>query len=74
MFFRKLFVMKNDKVNFDIIFKKNEEYISITNGCIQFILSYQFLLIGLDEFFKKLDNDDFNSLKKEFPDKWQKLH
>ena len=30
--------------------------------------------MGLEELVKNLDNDDFNFLKKEFPDKWQFLH
>ena len=30
--------------------------------------------MGLDELVKKLDNDDFNILKTEFPDTWQNLN
>ena len=43
IFFKKLVDLKNDKVKFDIIPKTNEEYISVTNGCMRFIDSYQFL-------------------------------
>ena len=43
MFFKKLVDKKNDKVNFDILPKTNEEYISVTFGCIRFIESYRFL-------------------------------
>ena len=43
MFFKKLVDLKNDRVKFDIIPKTNEEYISVTYGCIRFIDSYQFL-------------------------------
>ena len=43
MFFKKLVDKKNDKVKFDIIPKTNEEYISVTYGCIRFIESYRFL-------------------------------
>ena len=41
MFFKKLLNKKNDKVKFDIIPKTNEEYISVTYGCIRFIDSYR---------------------------------
>ena len=74
MFFKKLVDKKNDKVKFDIIPKTNEEYISVTNGCIRFIDSYRFLSSGLDSLVKNLDEDDFKILKKEFPDKWQYLN
>ena len=40
MFFKKLVDKKIDKVKFDIIPKTNEEYISVTKGCIRFIDSY----------------------------------
>ena len=42
MFFKKLVDKKNDKVEFDIIPKTNEEYISVNYGCIRFIDSYRF--------------------------------
>ena len=74
MFFKKLVDKKNDKVKFDIIPKTNEEYISVTYGCIRFIDSYRFLSNGLDSLVKNLDEDDFKVLKKEFPDKWQYLN
>ena len=74
MFFKKLVDKKNDKVKFDIIPKTNEEYISVTYGCIRFIDSYRFLSSGLDSLVKNLDEDDFKILKKEFPDKWRYLN
>ena len=40
MFFKKLVDKKNDKVEFEIIPKTNEEYISVIYGCIRFIDSY----------------------------------
>ena len=43
MFFKKLVDKKKDKVDLDIIPKTNEEYISLTYGCIRFIDSYRFL-------------------------------
>ena len=74
MFFKKLVDKKNDKVKFDIIPKTNEEYISVTYGCIRFIDSYRFLSSGFDSLVKNLDEDDFRIMKKEFPDKWQYLN
>ena len=61
-------------MDFDIIPKTNEEYISVTYGCIRFIDSYRFMSIGLDSLVKNLVGDDFKILKKEFPDKWQYLN
>ena len=74
MFFKKLVDKKNDKIKFDIIPKTNEEYISVTYGCIRFIDSYRFLSSGLDSLVKILDEDDFEILQKELPDKWQYLN
>ena len=74
MFFKKLVDKKNDKVKFDIIPKTNEEYISVTYGCIRFVDSYRLLSSGLDSLVKNLDEDDFKILKKEFPDEWQYLN
>ena len=45
----------------------------MTYGCIRFIDSYRFLSGSLDSILKNLHKDDFNVLKKEFPDKWQYL-
>ena len=45
--------MKNDKVKFDFILKTNEEYISVTYGCIRLIDSFRFLSVSLDAFFRK---------------------
>ena len=74
MFFKKLVDKKKDKVDFDIIPKTNEEYISVTYGCIRFIDNYGFLSSGLDSLVKNLDEGDFKILKREFPDKWQYLN
>ena len=73
MFFKKLVDLKNEKVKFDIIPETNEEIVSVTYGCIRFIDSYRFLLESLDVLVKNLDEDDYRTLKKEFPDKWQNL-
>ena len=71
MFFKKLVDKKKDKVGFDIIPKTNEEYISVTYGCIRFIDSYRFLSSGLDSLVKTLvDNSHktLENLKKEIVD------
>ena len=49
MFFKGLVEKKNYTVKFDIIPKANEEYISVTYGCIKFIDSYRFLSSSLDK-------------------------
>ena len=74
MFFKKLVDQKNDKVMFEFIPKTNEEYMSVTYGCIRFIDSYRFLSMSLDGLVKGLNGDDFRSLKKEILDKWQNLN
>ena len=69
--FKKLVDLKNDKVNYDIIPKTNEEYISVTYGCIRFIDSYRFSSSSLDSLVKTLaDNSDktLKDLKEEFVD------
>ena len=71
MFFKKLVDKKKDKVDFDIIPKTNEEYISVTYGCIRFIDSYRFLSSGLDSLVKTVvDNghEKLKNLKKEIVD------
>ena len=63
MFFKKLVDKKKDKVDFDIIPKTNEEYISVTYGCIRFIDSYRFLSSGLDSLVKTLVDNSHKRLK-----------
>ena len=77
MFFKKLVDKKNDKVKFDIIPKTNEEYISVTYGCIRFIDSYRFPSSGLDSLVKTIvDNSHktLGDLKKEIDDNDYKLN
>ena len=66
IFFKKLVNKRNDIVKFDIIPKTNEEYISVTYGCIRFIEHYQFLSMILSGLVKKVKEDDFKILKKNF--------
>ena len=71
MFFKKLVDLKNDKVKFDIIPKTNEEYKSVTYGCIRFIDSYRFQLGSLDSLVKTLvdiSNKTLKDLKEEIVD------
>ena len=68
-FFKRLIDLTKDKVKFDIVPKTNDEYKSVTYGCIRFINSYKFLSESLDKLVKNLDEDDFKNLRKEFPDK-----
>ena len=63
MFFKRLVDKKKDKVDFDIIPKTNEEYISVTYGCIRFINSYRFLSSGLDSLVKTLVDNSHKTLK-----------
>ena len=63
MFFKKLIDRKKDKVDFEIIPKANEEYVSVTYGCIRFIDSYRFLSSGLDSLVKTLVDNGHKKLK-----------
>ena len=63
MFFKNLVNKKNYKVNFDIIPKTNEEYISVTYGCIRFIDSYRFQSSSLDALVKTLVDNSHKTLK-----------
>ena len=67
-FSKKLVDKKNDKVEFKIIPKTNEEYISVTYGCIRFIDSYRFLSSSLDTLVRTLVDKSPNNLKKEIDD------
>ena len=60
---KKLVDKKKDKVDFEIIPKTNEEYISVTYGCIRFIDSYRFLSSGLDSLVKALVDNSQKTLK-----------
>ena len=53
MFFKKLLELKKDKVIFDNTPKTNEQYISITYGCIRFLDRYRFSSSSLDSLVSK---------------------
>ena len=73
MFFKRLLDLKKDQVKLKIIPKTNEEYKSVTYGCIRFIDSYRSLSESWDKLVKNLD-DDFKLLKKGFQGKWHYLN
>ena len=71
MFSKKLVDKKKDKVDFEIIPKTSEEYISVTYGYIRFIDSYRFLSSVLDSLVKSIvdnSNKKMKNLKKEIVD------
>ena len=57
-----------------VIPKTKEDCTSVEYDCTKFIDNYRFLSSSLDELFKKLDEDDFKILKKDFPDNWNILN
>ena len=63
MFFKKLVNKTKNKVDFDIISKTNEEFITVTYGFIRFIDSYRFLSSGLDSLVKRLVDNSHKTLK-----------
>ena len=63
IFFKKLVGKKNDKVKFDNIPKTNEEYKSVTYGCIRFTDSYRFLPSSLNSLVKTLVDISHRTLK-----------
>ena len=76
-FFEKLVDKNNDKVKLDIIPKTNEEYISVTCGCIGFFDIYRFLSSIIDSLDKTVvDNNHktLTNLKKENVDNDQILN
>ena len=62
-FFKKIVVKKIDKVNFKIIPKTTEEYVSVKYSSIRFIDSYRFLSICLDSLVKTFDDNSHKTLK-----------
>ena len=55
---------KNDKIKYDIIPQTNEEYISVTYGCIRFIDNYTILSTSLDSLVKTLFDNNHKTFKK----------
>ena len=63
LFLKKLVDKKEDKVDFEIIPKTNEQYISVTYGCNKFRDSYRFLSSGLDSIVKTLVDNSHKTLE-----------
>ena len=63
MFFKKLVDKRKDKVDFEIIPKTNEDYITVTYGCIRFFDNYRFLSSSLDSLVKTLVESSDKTLK-----------
>ena len=63
MFFKNLVDIKNDQVEFDILSKTNEEYVSVTYECIRLIDTYRFLSSSLDSLVKTLIDKSQKTLK-----------
>ena len=63
LFFKRLVNKKKDKVDFEIMPKTNEQYISVTYGYIRFINSYRFLSSSLDSLVKTLVDNSHKTLK-----------
>ena len=75
MFFKKLVDKKKEKVDFEIIPKTNEEYISVTYGCNRFKDSYRFLSSGFDLLVKTLvDNCQITDFEEEIVDNDETLN
>ena len=63
IFFEKLIDEKNDIVKFENIPKTNEDYISVTYGCIRLIDRYRFLSSSLNSLVKTLVDNSNKTLK-----------
>ena len=63
LFIERLVDMKNDKIDFKILPKTNEKYISIRYGCKKLMESFWFLLSSLDKFFNTLVNNSHKTLR-----------
>ena len=64
-------------MKFDIEPRTNEEYVSVTYGCISFIDSYRFLSSSLDSLLKTFVDNGYKTmknLKKEFVDNEEYLN
>ena len=63
MFFKTLVDRKKDNVDFEIIPKTDEKYISVRCGCIKFIDTYRFLSSSLDKLVQTLVDNRHKTLK-----------
>ena len=63
LLFKTLVDRKKDKVEYKIIPKTNEKYISIWYGCVRFNNSYRFLSSSLDKLVETLADNSHKSLE-----------
>ena len=63
MFFKTLVDKKKDNVEFKIIPKTDEKYMSVGYGCIKFIDTYRFLSSSLDKLVQTLAENSHKTLK-----------
>ena len=63
MFFKTLVDRKKDNVEFKIIPKTDEKYISVKYGCIKFNDTYRFLSSSLDKLVQTLVDNSYKTLK-----------
>ena len=63
MFFKKLVDKNSDIRSSDVIPKTNEEYISVTYGCIRFIDIYRFLSSSLDTLVRTMVDKNHKTLR-----------
>ena len=72
LFFKKLVEKKHDKIKIDFIPKTNEEYKSVTYGCIRLFDSYRILSSSLYSLVETLFDENikifniFKDLEKQF--------
>ena len=64
LFFKRLVDRENDKVEFDIAPKTNEEYITVTYWCIKFVDSCRFLSSSWDALVQSHIVNNHKTLKK----------
>ena len=63
MFFKNLVDRRKDNVEFKIIPKTDEKYISVKYGCIKFIDTFRFLSSSLDKLVQTLVDNGHKTLK-----------
>ena len=73
MFFNDLTNSKPNKINLSVTPRTNEEYMSVNYGCVNFLDSMRFQQDSLQKLTKSLKDDDYNHIKKHFPNHWMLL-
>ena len=63
LFFEKLVDKKSDQVKIDNLAKTNEEYVSVSDGCIEFIGCFRFFSNSLGSLVKTIIDNSHETLK-----------